>query len=137
MRNRALLRGGELRKQFGARGDHRKTEGDHGSSQRKWRVQPACQSISNFKPSASLTYLMTRSKLRSKAISRPPSPRLPKASHRGSFRRSNAKEAESRLGRHELSLSQNLTLRGGSVDEKGSEARRCDGIARGVDQCGG
>lgn len=42
------------------------TEGDHGSSQRKWRVQPACQSISNFKPSASLTYLMTRSKLRSK-----------------------------------------------------------------------
>ena len=55
----------------------------------------------------------------------------------GSFRRSNAKEAESRLGRHELSLSQNLTLRGGSVDEKGSEARRCDGIARGVDQCGG
>ena len=35
MRNRALLRGGELRKQFGARGDHRKTEGDHGSSQRE------------------------------------------------------------------------------------------------------
>jgi hypothetical protein len=28
---------------------------------------------------------MTRSKLRSKAISRPPSPRLPKASHRGQF----------------------------------------------------